>query len=158
MVELPDASQRVAAAAATCGLVIEIKVLPTSTRTAEEAALACGCSVAQIVKSLVFRGAASGQPYLLLVSGANRVDELGIAGVIGEPLVRPDARFVRETTGYVIGGIPPFGHATQLKTFIDGDLLRHREVFAAAGTPQSIFACDPSQLAARIDATTIAVC
>jgi prolyl-tRNA editing enzyme YbaK/EbsC (Cys-tRNA(Pro) deacylase) len=155
--ELQDASLRVAEAARALGLSIEIKALAASTRTAEEAAAACACDVAQIVKSLVFRGGTSGKPYLLLVSGANRVDEAGVAAVIGEPLVRPDARFVREVTGYAIGGIPPFGHATALATFIDRDLLGHPTVFAAAGTPKSIFAVDPRRLAEATAARVIAV-
>jgi prolyl-tRNA editing enzyme YbaK/EbsC (Cys-tRNA(Pro) deacylase) len=157
MAELQDASKRVAAAARALGLDIEIRALAASTRTAEEAAVACQCTVAQIVKSLVFRGAASGKPYLLLVSGANRVDEAGVASAIGEGLVRPDARFVREVTGYAIGGIPPFGHADPLTTFIDRDLLTHTRVFAAAGTPQSIFACDPERLAETTGARVIKI-
>ena len=132
-------------------------MLAQSSRTAEEAAIACNCDVGQIVKSLVFRGAASGKPYLLLVSGANRVDEAGVASAIGELLARPDARFVREATGYAIGGIPPFGHATPIATYIDRDLLQHATVFAAAGTPNSIFAVDPKRLAEATAATVIAV-
>ena len=157
MAELQDASKRVAAAAQALGLAIEIRALTASTRTAEDAATACSCGVAQIVKSLVFRGAASGKPYLLLVSGANRVDEAGVATAIGESLVRPDARFVREVTGYAIGGIPPFGHASLLATFIDRDLLAHDKVFAAAGTPQSIFSCDPRRLAEATGGRVITV-
>jgi prolyl-tRNA editing enzyme YbaK/EbsC (Cys-tRNA(Pro) deacylase) len=158
MAELQEASKRVAVAAQALGLSIEIRALAASTRTAEEAALACNCGVAQIVKSLVFRGRETGKPYLLLVSGANRVNELGVASAIGESLVRPDARFVRDVTGYAIGGIPPFGHASPLAAFIDRDLLSHDQVFAAAGTPQSIFACDPRRLAAAAQAIAIAVC
>jgi prolyl-tRNA editing enzyme YbaK/EbsC (Cys-tRNA(Pro) deacylase) len=157
MAELQEASKRVAAAAATLGIEIDIRALAASTRTAEEAAAACGCGVAQIVKSLVFRGAASSKPYLLLVSGANRVNEAGVAAVIGEALTRPDARYVRDITGYAIGGIPPFGHASALVTYIDRDLLPHGTVFAAAGTPQSIFACDPRRLAEVTAATVITV-
>jgi prolyl-tRNA editing enzyme YbaK/EbsC (Cys-tRNA(Pro) deacylase) len=157
MAELQDASKRVATAAQAFGLEIEIRALAASTRTAEEAAAACSCAVAQIVKSLVFRGAASGRPYLLLVSGANRVDEAGVASAIGEELVRPDARFVRDVTGYAIGGIPPFGHANPLATYIDRALLTHDLVFAAAGTPQSIFACDPRRLAEATGALVISV-
>ena len=157
MSDLQEASKRVAAAAQALGLDIGVRALAASTRTAEEAAAACGCAVGQIVKSLVFRGAASGKPYLLLVSGANRVDEAGVASAIGEGLVRPDARFVRDATGFAIGGIPPFGHVTRLATFIAGDLLGHDVVFAAAGTPQSIFSVDPRRLADATGATVIAV-
>lgn len=157
MNDLPDACRRVAAAAATLGLAINLKVLLQSSRTAEEAAIACGCDVGQIVKSLVFRGAASGKPCLLLVSGANRVDEVGVASAVGEALTRPDARFAREASGYAIGGIPPFGHATPLATYFDRDLLQHATVYAAAGTPNSIFAVDPKRLTEATVATIISV-
>jgi prolyl-tRNA editing enzyme YbaK/EbsC (Cys-tRNA(Pro) deacylase) len=135
---LPASARRVADAARQLGLSPEIVTMAVSTRTAEEAAAACGCEVGQIVKSLVFRGAASGAPYLFLVSGKNRVDEHKAAVVIGENLSRPDAAYVRGTTGFSIGGIPPFGHDTPLKTFIDTDLLKFDEVWAAAGTPNCV--------------------
>nr|WP_280174641.1 YbaK/EbsC family protein [Kaistia soli] len=131
--------------------------MPEKTRTAEEAAAACGCSVNEIVKSLVFRGTQSGRGVLLLVSGANRVDEKKVVGPIGEPITRPDAAFVRALTGFAIGGIPPFGHATPLPTFIDRDLLAHETVWAAAGTPHAIFAIDPKMLATAIGAVIIDV-
>jgi prolyl-tRNA editing enzyme YbaK/EbsC (Cys-tRNA(Pro) deacylase) len=129
--------------------------MPQSTRTAEEAAAACGCRVGQIVKSLVFAGAASGEPYLLLVSGQNRVDQAGVATAIGEVLDRPDAARVRAWTGFSIGGIPPFGHDQPMRTFIDRDLLTYDTVWAAAGTPSAVFAADPRALAAATDAVTI---
>lgn len=144
--DLPAAARRVADAAAAAGLVVDIRVMARSTRTAQEAAEACGCAVAQIVKSLVFRGAASGRAYLLLVGGANRVDEARAEETIGEQLTRPDAAYVRETTGYAIGGVPPLGHATAMATFIDAALLDYDTVWAAAGTPLAIFACDPRAL------------
>jgi prolyl-tRNA editing enzyme YbaK/EbsC (Cys-tRNA(Pro) deacylase) len=149
--------QKVQRTADSLGLSITVREMPQSTRTADEAATACGCSVGQIVKSLVFAGAESGTPFLLLVSGANRVDQAGVAGVLGEPLVRPDAAQVRDWTGFVIGGIPPFGHETPLRTFIDRDLLAHAEVWAAAGTPNAVFSVDPRALAEAVRATTIAV-
>jgi prolyl-tRNA editing enzyme YbaK/EbsC (Cys-tRNA(Pro) deacylase) len=125
MSDLKPASQRVAVAAAALGLDIRIVTHAQSTRTADEAAAACGCPVGAIVKSLVFQGKASGKPYLLLVSGANRVDEKAVAKLIGEPLKRPDAAYVRDLTGYAIGGIPPLGHDAQLATYFDRDLLAH---------------------------------
>ncbi|HWJ74577.1 MAG TPA: YbaK/EbsC family protein [Kaistia sp.] len=131
--------------------------MPEKTRTAEEAAAACGCSVDEIVKSLVFRGAQSGKGVLLLVSGANRVNEDKVAGPLGEQIMRPDAAFVRALTGFAIGGIPPFGHATPLPTYIDRDLLAHETVWAAAGTPHAIFAIDPKALAEAIGAIVIDV-
>src|ERR1700741_140211 len=102
---LKPAAQRVHDAAHGLSLEIEVRERGRSTRTAEEAAAACGCAVGQIVKSLVFRGKTSGKPYLLLVSGANRVNEKALAKVLGEPLSRPDAQYVRDITGYAIGGI-----------------------------------------------------
>lgn len=152
---LPPASRRVAEAAAGLGLTIEVRVHAEPTRTAEDAATACGCAVGQIVKSLVFQGRDSGRPVLLLVSGANRVDEALAAGAIGEGVVRPDGRQVRDWTGFAIGGIPPFGHATALPTYLDQDLLAFERVWAAAGTPNAVFAVEPQALA---DATHAKVC
>jgi len=154
---LQDANRRLIAGAAAVGLAVIVHRMAQSTRTAEEAAAACGCAVGQIVKSLVFRGARSGRPYLLLVSGANRVEEQGVAARIGEPLKRADAAFVREWTGYAIGGVPPLAHATRLRTYIDRDLLQYEQVWAAAGTPRSVFSVDPKALAATADARTIEV-
>ena len=147
MSPLPASAARVAEAAAALGLAVEVREMPASTRTAEEAAAACGCEVAQIVKSLVFRGRTSKEPWLLLVSGANRVDEKGIAATLGEALKRTDAEDVRALTGYAIGGIPPLGHATPLATVIDEDLLTHDVVWAAAGTPNAVFPVSPRDLA-----------
>lgn len=154
---LPEAAQRVAIAAAAAGLTIEIVEMRDSTRTAEEAAQACGCTVAQIVKSLVFRGKETGAPVLLLVSGANRVHEKRVARHIGEALSRPDADDVRAVTGYAIGGIPPLGHATPLATYLDHDLMSHDTVWAAAGTPRCVFEIAPARLVEATAATVIDV-
>src|SRR3954466_494456 len=116
---LPPSAQRVQDAAAALGLDVTVREMAQPTRTAEEAAAACGVTVGQIVKSLVFLGAQSGKPYLLLVSGTNRVNEMGVAAHLGEGVTRPDGRAVREMTGFAIGGIPPFGHDTPLATFMD---------------------------------------
>ena len=116
-------TDRVKAAAAAAGLTIDIREMPQSTRTAAEAAAACGCSVAQIVKSLIFRKATSGEPVLLLVSGRNRVDENAVKTEIGDTLKRMDANEVRELTGFAIGGVAPLGSLTPLETFMDTDLL-----------------------------------
>ncbi len=156
-VTLPDASRRVAEAAKTLGLAIDIVQHEAPTRTAEEAAAACGCDVAQIIKSLVFRGKTSGKPYLLLVSGKNRVNEKGVAAHLGEKLERPDATYVREVTGYAIGGIPPLGHATKLDTFVDTDLMDFATVWAAAGTPNTVFEVRPKALADAVGASVIGV-
>jgi prolyl-tRNA editing enzyme YbaK/EbsC (Cys-tRNA(Pro) deacylase) len=129
------------------GLDIQVRQHEVSTRTAEEAAAACGCEVGAIVKSLVFAGQESGRPVLLLVSGKNRVDEARAAAIIGEALVRPDGKAVRAWTGFAIGGIPPLGHERPLKTYMDEDLLGYDVVWAAAGTPATVFPVDPRELA-----------
>jgi prolyl-tRNA editing enzyme YbaK/EbsC (Cys-tRNA(Pro) deacylase) len=153
--DLPPSAARVKAAADARGLAITIEVMPGTTRTAEEAAAACGCDVAQIVKSLVFMGASSGEPKLLLVSGRNRVDERKVAGLIGEGLTRPDGRTVREITGFAIGGIPPLGHDRPMAVFMDEDLLTFPTVWAAAGTPFAVFASAPAALHEATGATVI---
>jgi prolyl-tRNA editing enzyme YbaK/EbsC (Cys-tRNA(Pro) deacylase) len=152
---LPSSAQRVADAATQLGLAPRIMTMADSTRTAAEAAAACGCEVGQIVKSLVFRGASTGMPYLLLVSGKNRVNEKEAAKVIGEGLVRPDAAYVRGTTGFAIGGIPPFGHPRPIKTYIDSDLLAYAEVWTAAGTPHCVMRLEPKELQAKTQAVTL---
>jgi prolyl-tRNA editing enzyme YbaK/EbsC (Cys-tRNA(Pro) deacylase) len=143
---LPAAAQRVQDAANALGLGVTVKIMEKPTRTAGEAAEACGCTVGQIVKSLVFRGEHSGSAILLLVSGTNRVNEAAMAERLGEPIVRPDAAFVRDETGFAIGGIPPFGHTRRLVPRIDADLLQYGTVWAAAGTPNAIFEVDPAKL------------
>src|SRR5689334_18283167 len=105
MTELPAAAKRVEAAAQALGLTIEVRTMPASTRTAADAAAAVQASVGQIVKSLVFRGTATGKPYLILASGTNRVNESAMAEALGEPISRPDADFVRTVTGFAIGGV-----------------------------------------------------
>lgn len=117
-----------------------------STRTAQEAADRAGCALGQITKSLIFRGVISGKPILVLTSGANRVDEKLIAKYAGEPIGRADADFVREVTGYAIGGVPPLGHARPMETYLDEDLLLYERIWAAAGTPNAIFELSPAQL------------
>lgn len=157
MSALKPAPRRVQDAAGRLGLAVHVVEMAQSTRTAGEAAAACGCAVGQIIKSLVFRGKQSGKPVLLLVSGSNRVDQAGVAAVIGEALDRPDAAFVREVTGFAIGGIPPFGHAQLLPTWIDRDLLQYATVWAAGGSPEAVFEVDPRRLVDVIGATVIDV-
>lgn len=156
--EFAGSTLRVLEAARRLGIEVELREMPESTRTAEEAAAACGSTVAEIVKSLVFRGVGSGEAYLLLVSGGNRVDEVKVAEDIGEALSRPDARFVREFTGYAIGGVPPFGHDRALRTFLDRDLLRFGHVWAAAGTPRTVMRLSPAALRDATAASVISVC
>lgn len=157
MSELKPAAQRVQAALDAKGLDCNVRHMASPTRTAEEAAAACGCEVGQIVKSLIFRGSRSGRPYLLLVSGANRVDLDLAAEQIGEPLQRPDAAYVRETTGFAIGGIPPLGHAVAIETFLDEALLAYDTVWAAAGTPDAVFPIAPTRLAEACAAKALRV-
>jgi len=116
------------------------------TRTAADAAAAVGCKVAEIAKSLVFRGKESGRPVLVVASGFNRVDEKKVAALIGEKIARADADFVREKTGFAIGGVPPVGHASALLTLIDEDLLQFETIWAAAGTPNAVFKLTPAAL------------
>jgi prolyl-tRNA editing enzyme YbaK/EbsC (Cys-tRNA(Pro) deacylase) len=117
-----------------------------STRTAQEAADRAGCELGQIVKSLIFKGKDSGRPVLVLTSGANRVDEKRISEYMGEPIRRADADFVRAVTGFAIGGVPPLGHLQRMETFIDEDFLQYETVWAAAGTPNAIFAVKTADL------------
>ena len=121
-----------------------MRQFPQGTRTASDAARAIGCEVAQIVKSLVF--VAGGRPVVALVSGSNRLDEKRLAAVAGEPVAKADAETARTATGYAIGGVPPFGHATEVPVFMDRDLLGHSVVWAAAGRPDSVFEIAPERL------------
>lgn len=157
MNERKDGPGRFVKAAAGLGLTVELKEFSESTRTAEDAALACGCDVGQIVKSLVFQGKKSKKPYMLLVSGRNRVDQKGVGARIGEALDRPDGQYVRDLTGFAIGGIPPVGHDMPLKTYMDEDLLQYERIWAAAGSPNSVFPTEPKRLAVVARAEIIRV-
>lgn len=137
--------QRVVQAAASAGLVIEVVRFPHGTRTAEDAALAVGCSVAQIVKSLVF--VVDGNPVVALISGVDRLDPARLAAAMtGTQVRRAEADEVRAATGFAIGGVPPLGHARPLPILIDEHLLAHAEVWAAAGLPDAVFRVAPSAL------------
>jgi prolyl-tRNA editing enzyme YbaK/EbsC (Cys-tRNA(Pro) deacylase) len=136
---------------------LEVVELPKSTRTALDAAQAVGCTVAQIAKSLVFRGVQSRRPLLVIASGVNRVDEGRLAALVQEPVEQPDADFVRLHTGFVIGGVPPIGHAQPLETFVDEDLLAYETIWAAAGTPRAVFCLSPHELVALTGGAVVAV-
>jgi Cys-tRNA(Pro) deacylase len=142
---LSASAQRVQDALEAAGVATTIVEYDVPARTSAEAAAVLGCTVAQIAKSLVFR-AASGAPVLVIASGANRVDERKVATQVGEPIGKADAAFVRECTGYAIGGIPPLGHARALTTLIDGDLQQYSVVYAAGGTPHAMFPIAPAEL------------
>ena len=144
--KLSPSAQKVQNALTELGFTLHVVELPDSTRTALEAAQAVGCQVGQIVKSLVFKAKHSERPILVIASGSNRVNEKAIEAHIGEPLGKADADFVRQRTGFVIGGVPPVGHTEPLETFIDQDLLQYGEVWAAAGTPNAVFRLNPADL------------
>jgi len=150
--------EQVADAARALGIDIEVSAFPQGTRTAEDAAAAVGCDVAQIVKSLVF--VVDEQPVLALVGGADRLDEGKLAAAAGGSTARrANADEVRSATGYAVGGVPPFAHATALRCFVDDALLGHDVVWAAAGTPTHVFASEPHALvtAAKAQVATIRV-
>jgi prolyl-tRNA editing enzyme YbaK/EbsC (Cys-tRNA(Pro) deacylase) len=138
-------AQRVTDVLAALDVEATVIEFSESTRTAEEAAAAVGTQVGQIVKSLVFM--AGDAPVLALVSGANRLDPARLAEHTGDPPRRATADQVRAATGFAIGGVPPIGHPRPLRTFIDRDLLRYETVYAAAGTPHTVFAIAPAELA-----------
>lgn len=139
------------------GISAEVREMPASTRTAKEAAETIGCGVGQIAKSLVFRGETSGKPLLIIASGANRVNEAAMISIVGERLQRATPEFVREMTGFAIGGVPPVGHDVPLSTWIDKDLLAYEQVWAAAGTPYSVFPISPADLVRVTGATVVTV-
>ena len=120
--------------------------LPASTRSAAEAAQAVGCQVGQIAKSLVFKTKNSQRPLLVIASGVNRVDVNRIGELTGVKIAKADADFVRQQTGFTIGGVPPVGHSQPLDTFIDADLLAYDHLWAAAGTPHAVFQLTPDDL------------
>ena len=135
---------RVRAALDALALDCEVLTLPGSTRTAEEAAAAVGCSVGEIAKSLVFR--AGERAVVAIMSGDNRLDTGKLAGALGQRASRADAGFVRAATGFAIGGVPPLGHATPVPVFMDAELFRFERIWAAAGSPFSVFAIEPARL------------
>jgi Cys-tRNA(Pro) deacylase len=150
--QLPPAAARVRASLEAAGVAIEIREFPESTRTAADAAAAVGTTVGQIVKSLVFL--AGGRPVMALVSGANRLDLNRLAARTGAPVSKADAEAVRASTGYAIGGVPPFGFPTPIPTYVDRDLLGYERVWAAAGTPHHVFEIAPEELV-RLTAGTV---
>jgi prolyl-tRNA editing enzyme YbaK/EbsC (Cys-tRNA(Pro) deacylase) len=160
---LSTSAQKVQEALDAIGMKLERKPcfrvveLPASTRTAAEAAQAVGCTVGQIVKSLVFRRLVSNQPILVETSGSNRVNEARLSELTGEPIGKADADFVRQRTGFVIGGVPPIGHSEKLETFIDQELLQYDLIWAAAGTPNAVFCLAPDELVRMTDGKVVSV-
>lgn len=141
---MSDAVQRFREASAALGFHPDVKTMEKSTHTAQEAAEAVGCDVGAIVKSLVFL--ADEEALLVLVSGPNRVDTASLGAELGAVISKADADRVKRATGYSIGGVPPFGHPSRLRTVIDPDLLSHDELWAAAGSATAVFPVDPDAL------------
>jgi prolyl-tRNA editing enzyme YbaK/EbsC (Cys-tRNA(Pro) deacylase) len=130
---------------AALGPAFHVVEFDVATRTSEDAAAAIGCTVAEIAKSLIFKSA-EGRPVLVIASGGNRVDEKKVQALLGGKITRADAAFVRDVTGFVIGGVPPIGHATPPIVLIDSDLQRFTAVWAAGGTPNTVFQIAPGDL------------
>ena len=154
---LPAAAQRVQDSLTALGRPYVVRQLDQSTRTAAEAAQAVGCQVAQIAKSLLFRGKATGRPALVIASGANRVSETRLAELLGEAVAMADPDFVRQQTGFAIGGVAPVGLASPLAVYIDEDLLGFDEIWSAAGTPHSVFPMPPADLDALTHGLVVAL-
>lgn len=153
----PDSVARVCLALTRAGLLPSITHHAQSTRTALEAAQACGCEVGQIVKSLIFVSRDTGAPVLLLVAGDNRVHERRAGRAIGEAIGRADVELVRRATGFAIGGVSPFGHPAPIRTYADETFARFDRLWAAAGTPNHVFAIAPDDLFRATGATIISV-
>lgn len=155
---LSATARKVQDALRALGLDVVVAESTETTRTAADAARRIGCEVGQIAKSLVFRGATSGRAVLVITSGRNRVDEARVAAAVGEPIAKADAAFVREHTGFAIGGVPPVGHARPLAVYVDEDLLGYPEIWAAAGTPNAVFPLTPDELLRVAGGRTLRVC
>ena len=155
MAQSSSSARRVRVALEAAGLGDRIRELDASTRTAEQAAAALGCEVAQIVKSLVFKRSHGDRPVLAIASGANRVDEHKLERAAGEAIGKADAAFVREHTGFAIGGVAPFAHPAPIDTYVDQDLLALPRLWAAAGTPNAVFYLTPEELLRVTGATVV---
>jgi len=138
---------------AELGISVDVREMDHTTHTAEDAAAAVGCAVGAIVKSLVFL--VDARPCLVLVSGSNRVDTAMLGAALGGVACMADAKTVKSASGYSIGGVPPFGHPTPMRTVMDQDLLTHREVWAAAGAATTVFAMESARLAELTSAEVV---
>ncbi len=154
---LSASAQKVQAALQQLGITLQVVELPNTTRSASDAAQAIGCGVEQIAKSLVFRSKQTQRPILIIASGTNRVNEKRIGELLGEPIEKADADFVRQKTGFAIGGVPPVGHTEQPAVFIDEDLLHYDEIWAAAGTPHAVFRLLPADLVTMTNGRVVAI-
>lgn len=154
---LSPSAQKVQDTLKALGFSYQVIELPQTTRSAAEAAQAIGCRVEQIAKSLIFKGKYSQRPILIIASGPNRVNEARMSAYLSEPIERADADFVRQRTGFVIGGVPPVGHLEPLATFIDEDLLQYDEIWAAAGHPHAVFKLTPADLVKMTSGRVVAI-
>ncbi|WP_419877494.1 YbaK/EbsC family protein [Brevibacillus centrosporus] len=143
---MKESAQRVQNVLRELGYTNEVVELPDSTRTAQEAASAIECEIAQIAKSILFRLKKSERPLLVVASGVNRVNEKLISTYVEDELGKADADFVRERTGFVIGGVAPVGHTGAIETIVDEDLFRYQTIWAAAGHPKAVFQLTPDEL------------
>ncbi len=144
--QLKDSAQQVQNKLIELGYTNKVIELPDSTRTAQEAADTIGCEVAHIAKSIIFRLKNNDKPLLVIASGVNRINEKQINTHLNDNLGKADADFVREHTGFVIGGVPPLGHIESIITLIDEDLLQFKKIWAAAGHPRAVFQLTPEEL------------
>jgi prolyl-tRNA editing enzyme YbaK/EbsC (Cys-tRNA(Pro) deacylase) len=144
--------ERVTAAAKAAGMEIEVRRMGASTRTSEDAAAQCGCSVAQIMKSLIFQGETSDRLYLFLLQGSSRLDLAKAEALTGEKLKRAEPRLIRDRTGFAIGGVSPIGHSVPIPAFAEEALLKHEVVWAAAGAHDAVFRAEPEKLLAAAKA------
>ena len=144
-------AQKVQVALRTLGFPHEVIELSQTTRSSAEAAQAIGCKVEEIAKSLIFKGRRTNKAILVIASGPNRVSEKKISEFLSEPVKMADADFVRQKTGFTIGGVPPIAHRERLETIIDEDLLQFEEIWVAAGTPNAVFKLSPADLTKMTD-------
>lgn len=138
--------KRVKAALEDAGICAGVIEMSEGTRTAADAARACGCEIDQIAKSIIFRGETSGHVVLFLTAGGNQVDAEKASTLAGEPLGKADAKLIRAETGFAIGGVSPVGMTSPVRAFYDARLLEFDEVWAAAGTPRHVFPAAPGDL------------
>jgi prolyl-tRNA editing enzyme YbaK/EbsC (Cys-tRNA(Pro) deacylase) len=150
-------AQKVQDTLLSLGFDCQVVEMPQTTRSAAEAAEVIGCRVEQIAKSLIFKTRQTGKPVLVIASGINRVKEKRIEALLNERLEKADADFVREQTGFAIGGVPPVGHDNAMTVFIDEDLLQYETIWAAAGTPFAVFLLTPDDLVKMTNGQVIAI-
>jgi prolyl-tRNA editing enzyme YbaK/EbsC (Cys-tRNA(Pro) deacylase) len=154
---LSSSAQKVQDALKALGFAQQVIELPQATRSAAAAAQAVGCEVGQIVKSLILKSKRTKRPILVAASGSNRVSEKKIAELVSEAVEMADADFVRQQTGFAIGGVPPLGHLKRLEAFVDEDLLQYGEIWAAAGNPNAVFRLTPSDLVQMTGGRVVAI-